>query len=100
MNAALRSHAPSYRSADGLWITTGYADGLAVLRHSCDLGVRMRAEAEQGVTVAELFAPTMLYLQDPADTLRQRRLMRGLFTPKAVNRRRPEIEALADRLLD
>jgi len=98
---ALRERWPIFKSRHGVTVLTRYRDCLAALRHpTMDLGFRMRADAEAGQTAAKLFAPTMLYFADPADTMRQRKLMRPLFTRQAVAHRQPEIDALVDGMLD
>ncbi|MDO8212560.1 cytochrome P450 [Conexibacter sp. CPCC 206217] len=100
MYRALRDQAPIFKSRHGVTVVTRYRDCLATLRHpTMDLGFRMRADAAAGVVAAQLMAPTMLYFEDPVDTMRQRRLMRGAFTRQAVVHRQPELDALVDDVL-
>lgn len=101
MYKVLRDSTPVFKSDMGWWVLTRYRDCMAALRHpKMDLGFRMRKDAEDGVVAAQLMAPTMLYFEDPADTMRQRRLMRGAFTRQAVQHRVPQIEAMIAPFLD
>jgi pimeloyl-[acyl-carrier protein] synthase len=102
MLKALRDQAPIFPSqTQGMTFVTRYRDALATLRHpTMDLGFKMRADAEAGQIAATLMAPTMLYFRDPADTMRQRKLMRPAFTRQAVLRRAEDIAGIVDPLLD
>ncbi len=98
--AALRAHSPVFKSKHGMTFITRYRDCLAALRHpTMDLGFRMRADAAAGQTAATLFSRTMLYFEDPADTMRQRKLMRGAFTRQAVQHRLPVLQNWIDERL-
>jgi len=82
----LRSLGPAYRSERyGMWVLTGFDGCLAALRNPrSDLGRQVRADAAKGSFNAMKKASTMLYLEDPAHTLRQRRLVAKAFTPQTV----------------
>jgi cytochrome P450 len=99
---ALRDQAPIFESKrQGMTFVTRYRDALATLRHpTMDLGFKMRADAAAGQIAAGLMAPTMLYFENPADTMRQRKLMRPAFTRQAVLRRADDIVGIVDPLLD
>jgi len=99
--AALREQAPVFDSAHGMWILTRFEDALKALLHRpMDLGPRLRKEAAEGNVLARTFAPTMLYFEDPEDTLRQRRLVRQAFTRQSVQKLRGDVEVIVDEYLD
>ena len=96
----LRERNPVFKSRQGMWILTRYADALAALRHPpMDLGPEMRRAAADGHLVAQMNAATMLYFEDPADTLRQRRLVQQAFNRHSVAALRPMVETLVGGLL-
>lgn len=98
---ALRERDPVFHSSQGMWIVTRYRDALKLLLlPDSDLGVAMRRQARDGDVVAETLAATMLYLENPEDTLRQRRLVRKALTRRSVQRLRPAVQGLVDELLD
>jgi pimeloyl-[acyl-carrier protein] synthase len=104
----LRAEDPVHRSELGFWVLTRHADVLAVLRdprmsrdprrsERVDL---LRASTEvDDLLVAEEAAPSMLFV-DPPDHTRLRTLVNKAFTPAAVERLRPRVEAIVAGLLD
>jgi pimeloyl-[acyl-carrier protein] synthase len=104
----LREEDPVHRSPLGLWVLTRHADVLAVLRdprmsrdprHSERFELlRSSAEVDQLLTSEEA-APSMLFV-DPPDHTRLRALVNKAFTPAAVERLRPEVEAIVAGLLN
>jgi cytochrome P450 len=107
---ALRAHDPVHRSARlGGWVLTRHDDVSAALRDprfSSDRispYVRTRlaaADAPPGVRAAFAVLERWMVFQDPPDHTRLRRLLSRAFTPRAVQRQRERITAIADELLD
>ncbi len=104
----LRAEDPVHRSALGMWVLTRHADVLAVLRdprmsrdprrsERIEL-LRSSAEVDELLTSEEA-APSMLFV-DPPDHTRLRVLVNKAFTPAAVERLRPRVEAIVAGLLD
>ena len=104
----LRAEDPVHRSELGFWVITRHADVLAVLRdprmsrdprrsERVDL-LRQSPEVDQ-LLAAEEAAPSMLFV-DPPDHTRLRALVNKAFTPAAVERLRPRVEAVVAGLLD
>ncbi len=91
----------------GFWLVYGYADCTALLRDS-RLTSHRPARAMLGVADDELeeFAPLVSHMQrwllqlDAPRHARLRRLMNPGCAPPAVERLRPEVEAIIDRLLN
>ncbi len=91
----------------GFWLVYGYADCTALLRDS-RLTSHRPARAMLGVAddALEEFAPLVSHMQrwllqlDAPRHAQLRRLMNPGFAPPAVERLRPEIEAIIDRLLN
>jgi pimeloyl-[acyl-carrier protein] synthase len=104
----LRAEDPVHRSPLGFWVLTRHADVLAVLRdprmsrdprHSERVELlRSSAELDQ-LLASEEAAPSMLFV-DPPDHTRLRTLVNKAFTPAAVERLRPRVEAIVAGLLD
>jgi cytochrome P450 len=108
--AAIREHTPVFRSAMGFVVVGRYDDCQMVLRDArfgkgSDLGAVWE---NYGLTEDEWYArfPDMerrmssMLGMDPPDHTRLRKLVAKAFTPKTVERLRPDIERLADELLD
>ncbi|MFI1100276.1 cytochrome P450 [Streptomyces melanogenes] len=103
--AHLRETGPVHRitGPDGLpvWIVTRYADVRQLMadpRLSLD-----KAHAAPGNYQGLTLPPTLdanLLNMDPPDHTRIRRLVTKAFTPGRVEQMRPDIQALADQLLD
>jgi cytochrome P450 len=106
----LREHDPIHRSgAIPGWFLFRHADCLAVLRDqrfSADdrnfAGyARQRAwEIEDGLADPNLPDEPPMLRRDPPDHTRLRRLVSKAFTPRAIERLRPRVEALTEELLD
>ena len=105
---ALRAVAPAFWSdSQDVWIITGQAEALAVLRdnrfssHSFPfksptgepLGPEMLAAIESIMVGVPVFA-------DPPDHTRLRAIVRQTFAPKAIEAMRPRMEDIATELLD
>jgi pimeloyl-[acyl-carrier protein] synthase len=104
----LRAEDPVHRSPLDIWVLTRHADVLALLRDprtSRDPRRSQRIEALRASTdivavlAAEEAAPSMLFV-DPPDHTRLRSLVNKAFTPAAVGRLRPRVEAIVAGLLD
>jgi pimeloyl-[acyl-carrier protein] synthase len=104
----LRAADPVHRSPLGFWVLTRHADVLAMLRDArmsrdprrserMEL-LRSSAEVDELLSSEEA-APSMLFV-DPPDHTRLRALVTKAFTPGAVERLRPRIEAIVAELLD
>jgi cytochrome P450 len=107
--AQIREHVPVFRSALGFVVVGRYEDCQWVLRHARFGKGELGPVWEQyGLTEeqwVERFGDmerrtrSMLGL-DPPDHTRLRRLVAKAFTPKTVEKLRPDIERLTDELLD
>jgi pimeloyl-[acyl-carrier protein] synthase len=104
----LRAEDPVHRSPLGFWVLTRHADVLALLRdprmsrdpRRSERFEQLRASAElDELLAAEEAAPSMLFV-DPPDHTRLRALVNKAFTPVAVERLRPRVEAIVAELLD
>jgi cytochrome P450 len=99
----LRATAPVFHSEPhGLWVTSGYAETLATLRHP---GAGMAAALsgnEHFATSSTLqtLADSMLFVDDVERHRRQRRLVRTYFTRQGVESLRAYVEGLVGELLD
>jgi cytochrome P450 len=108
--AALREHDPvhwseRYRS----WFVTRFDDVSTALRDerfsSDRISPYRRAklegpDADPGVRAAFGVLEDWMVFKDPPDHTRLRKLLSRVFTPRAVDRVRPRIVAIADELLD
>lgn len=88
------------------WVLTRYRDVVAVLQDSRFSAQRQRAANRFAQQVARqendrrfVPAPTMLNSDPPVHT-RLRGIVNKAFTPRAVERLRPRIQAIVDELLD
>jgi cytochrome P450 len=104
----LRTEDPVHRSPLGFWVLTRHADVLGVLRdprmsrdpRRSERMESLRASAEVDELLSEEeAAPSMLFV-DPPDHTRLRALVSKAFTPAAVERLRPRVEAIVAELLD
>jgi cytochrome P450 len=110
----LRAEAPLHRRGAGVttWTLTRYDDVAAVLRDPRLSANRNQADRHvtrdahraapvrsQSRALQQLDAASML-TTDPPDHTRLRRLAHQAFTPRAIERLRARIQALADALLD
>ena len=109
--AQLRQAAPVYKSGLGFVVCTGYEHCEAALRDP-RLGKDERDRSEvirERFGTTELFPPEFLEMSrerrsllflNPPDHTRLRAMVSRAFTPRTVERLRPEIAALVDSLLD
>jgi cytochrome P450 len=102
----LRTEAPVYRAPGGPLVISRYDDVVRVLRSNAfsrDVEANARIDESEQVAVRRRDrrggAKTILNL-DPPDHTRLRRLVSKAFTPSAVDRLRPRIEAMVDTVLD
>lgn len=104
---ALRERAPVHRtSMSGLWVMSRFADARAVLRDPrCGNPTPEQFERGRSVIDGSAGRPrsrdtlSMLFL-NPPDHTRIRGLVSRAFTPRRVERMRPEVAAMTDDLLD
>ncbi|MBB5953768.1 cytochrome P450 [Saccharothrix tamanrassetensis] len=107
--AGLRSDAPISRvkmpTGQDVWLLTGYEEGVELLTDYNRFkttatvvpeGVEMPAVPD---AVLRLLGGSMAAL-DPPDHTRQRRLVQAAFTPQYVEKLRPVVQAITDRLVD
>jgi cytochrome P450 len=106
--AALREHSPAIRTAAGPVVVARYADCEWVLRDPRFGKGTPRPWERHGITEAawhERFPSyarnrrALLFL-DPPDHTRVRRLVAKAFTPRTIERLRPDIVRLTDGVLD
>ncbi len=98
----MRAEDPVHRSPLGMWILTRYDDVAACLRDS-RFGMGdfwKRQEAMLGPGAMSRMGRTSLFFKDPPDHGRLRGLVSRAFTPSAIERLRPRIEAIVDELLE
>jgi cytochrome P450 len=97
----LRAEDPVHHSPLGFWVLTRYADVLAMLRDGRLIKEPIAAfvAARFGVAVPPGLGLSMLD-RDPPDHTRLRGLVSKAFTPRALERLRPEIQQIVDGLLD
>ena len=102
----LRTEAPVYQAPGGPLVISRYDDVLRVLRSNAfsrDVEANARIDESDPIAVRRRDrrggAKTILNL-DPPDHTRLRRLVSKAFTPSAVDRLRPRIEAMVDPVLD
>jgi len=97
----LRAEDPVHHSPLGFWVLTRYADVLAMLRDPRLIKEPIAAfvAARFGVAVPPGLGLSMLD-RDPPDHTRLRGLVSKAFTPRALERLRPEIQQIVDGLLD
>ena len=95
----MREQAPVHRTHWGLWRLSRHADVVGVLRHP-SVGVRTRQGEVPLLASADAGRGLFMLQQDPPSHTRLRRLVSRAFTPRAVGRLRPRIDALVDELLD
>jgi cytochrome P450 len=102
----LRTEAPVYRAPSGPLVVSRYDDVARVLRSNAfsrDVEANARIDENDQIAVRRRDrrggAKTILNL-DPPDHTRLRRLVSKAFTPSAIDRLRPRIEAMVDAVLD
>jgi len=106
----LRATAPLHwadKFRSGAWLVTRYADVLAGLhdarlssQRSHTLTAALPREAQDEFTIFnQIFSKWMLFL-DPPEHSRLRKLLNKEFTPNMIQRMRPRIQQVVDKLLD
>lgn len=105
----LRERNPVHHSdAVQAWVITGYADVVAALhdrrlssRNAYQVVMGSIAPAQQPVVAAYLsFISSTLNQRDPPDHPRLRRILTSAMSPSLVSRRRPELRAIIERLIE
>jgi cytochrome P450 len=99
--ARLRSADPVNETPFGLWRLTRYADVVRLLR-DVPSGVRLSDGRifGQPADAPQLRSDRFMLRLDPPDHTRLRKLVSKAFTPRAIERLRPRVQALADALVD
>jgi len=98
----IRAEDPVHRSPLRMWVLTRYDDVAACLRDS-RFGMGdfwKRQEAILGPGAMSRMGRTSLFFKDPPDHGRLRGLVSRAFTPSAIERLQPRIEAIVDELLE
>jgi pimeloyl-[acyl-carrier protein] synthase len=97
----LRVEDPVHHSPLGFWVLTRYPDVMAMLRDPRLIKEPIAAfvAARFGMAVPPGLGLSMLD-RDPPDHTRLRGLVSKAFTPRALERLRPEIQQIVDGLLD
>ena len=99
---ALREHDPVHCMPDGSYFLSRYDDCLSVYREHDTW------RSDKHIDFRPAFGDSLLYehhttslvFNDPPYHARVRKLLAPAFTPRALSRLQPQIEALVDRLLD
>ncbi|HEY7040644.1 MAG TPA: cytochrome P450, partial [Methylomirabilota bacterium] len=101
MYRRLQADDPVHHSPLGFWVLTRYADVIASLRDPRLIKEPIAAfvAARFGMAVPPGLGLSMLD-RDPPDHTRLRGLVSKAFTPKALERLRPDIQRIVDGLLD
>ncbi|HET8936696.1 MAG TPA: cytochrome P450 [Polyangiales bacterium] len=94
----IREEHPVHRTPLGDYRIFRHADVLRLLRDT-KVGVRTTDGRLPGVDESRIPRRFML-MQDPPNHTRLRRLVSRGFTPPAIERLRPEVQALVERMLD
>ncbi len=98
--ARLRETDPVNQTPFGVWRLTRYDDCLRLLRHT-EVGVRRSdGTTMRSAAMPEQFVDEFMLQRDPPAHTRLRRLVSKAFTPRAVERLRPRIEAIAHAQLE
>jgi cytochrome P450 len=99
---ALREYDPVHLMPDGSYFLTRYDDCLTVYRDHETWRSEKRVDFRPAFGDSLLFEhhTTSLVFNDPPYHTRVRKLLAPAFTPRALSRLQPQIEALVDRLLD
>ena len=99
---ALRQYDPVHLMPDGSYFLSRYDDCLSVYREHDTWRSDKHIDFRPAFGESLLFEhhTTSLVFNDPPYHTRVRKLLAPAFTPRALNRLQPQIEALVDRLLD
>jgi cytochrome P450 len=102
MYQRLQADDPVHHSPLGFWVLTRYADVMASLRDPRLVKEPIAAfvAARFGMAVPPPGLGLSMLDRDPPDHTRLRGLVSKAFTPKALERLRPDIQRLVDGLLD
>lgn len=101
----VRRLAPVLESAAGVWVLTRFDDCHAMLRHPLGgkdwPGIMLRAGLDDWREHPSLaWGEVSLLFANPPQHTRLRRLVAKTFTPRTVERLKPAMAAMVDRLLD
>jgi cytochrome P450 len=97
----LREQDPVYETDFGYWYVSRYDDANRLLRDG-SLGAGRGVPDSMGITsgpLYDLMTTWMMAIDGPAHT-RVRKLIARAFTPRAVESMRPQIQSIADELLE
>jgi cytochrome P450 len=97
----LREDDPVYETDFGYWYVSRYNDANRLLRDA-SLGAGRGVPDSMGITsgpLYDLMTTWMMAIDGPAHT-RVRKLVSRAFTPRAVESMRPQIQSIADELLE
>lgn len=104
--ARLRDEAPVFKSVLGFWVISRYDDVMSLLRDERGSRELWRLNQQYITSHAgasdqwnEFVRSQVQFLDPPAHT-RQRKLVSKAFTPRAIEARRPVVQALVDETLD
>jgi cytochrome P450 len=99
---ALRDYDPVHLMPDGSYFLTRYEDCLAIYREHETWRSDKRVDFRPNFGDSLLYEhhTTSLVFNDPPYHARVRKMLAPAFTPRALARLQPQIEALVDRLLD
>jgi len=97
----MRAADPVHHSPLGVWVLTRYDDVAAHLRDPRFVmgDFWKRQETMLGPGAMSVMGRSSLFFKDPPDHGRLRGLVSRAFTPVAIERLRPRIEAIVDELL-
>jgi len=96
----LRTEDPVHQNALGFWVLTRYEDVMATLRDARAVKEPIAAFVAARFGAAVPAIGFSMLDRDPPDHTRLRGLVSKAFTPKMVERLRPEVQAIVDGLLD
>ncbi|HYC53732.1 MAG TPA: cytochrome P450, partial [Candidatus Binatia bacterium] len=97
--ARLREHDPVNETPVGIFRLTRYDDVVRMLKE-VPSGVRFSDGNSFGAVTTSGGFNQFILQQDPPDHTRLRKLMSQAFKPRAMDRLRASVQALADRLID
>jgi len=96
----LRTEDPVHQNPLGFWVLTRYEDVMATLRDARAVKEPIAAFVAARFGAAVPAIGFSMLDRDPPDHTRLRGLVSKAFTPKMVERLRPEVQAIVDGLLD
>lgn len=98
----LRETHPVHALPIGVWRVSRHADCVRLLRDA-DTGVRLadgKRIGEDRLPPGSEWVGQFMLQQDPPNHTRLRRLVSRAFTPRAIERLRPNVQGVANRLVD